>query len=79
MAKDRTHGEDDCFVVYGLIDTEYFRVEVLHSIPGTENVFIRVLEGDYMGMQGKIKASRLLIQSGVFEKFPNGGGVEKCG
>lgn len=79
MDRRKRKGDSDGFVVYGLIGEEYFRVEVLHSIPGTDLVFVRVCEGAYNGLQGRIKASRLIMQDGLLENIPNGGEVGKCG
>jgi len=77
VGKCKARKTDDEFVVYGLIGNEYFQVQVLHSIPGTDRVFVRVLEGPYQDMQGRIKASRLVVQDDLFENVPNGGEVGK--
>ena len=79
MERRKHKVDSDGFVVYGLIGEEYFRVDVLHSIPGTDLVFVRVCEGAYNGMQGRIKASRLIMQDGLFENGPKRGEVGKCG
>ena len=74
MGSDR-EGACAGFAVFGLIGNEYFKVDVLHNVPGTNSVFVRVLEGPYAGMQGKIEACRLLVQDGLFENVPKGGGA----
>lgn len=68
--------EDGHFIVFGLIGGEYFKVDILHYIPGTSKAFVRVHGGAYDGMQGRIECSRLIFQDGLHlegETVPNRG------